>query len=131
MRRRSVVAGIACVLAVAVAVAVVGCKTVIIRQESPPPVVVAAPPVVMYGAPPPPPVIVVGEPPPMIVERPGPRPSDLHVWIGGYHEYRGGRYVWVPGRWDRPPRPAAVWVPPHYDRLDRGYRYTPGYWMAR
>ncbi|MEI9974771.1 MAG: hypothetical protein WDO73_23630 [Ignavibacteriota bacterium] len=29
----------------------------------------------------------------------------------GFYDYRGGRYVWVPGRWMRPPRAHAVWVP--------------------
>ena len=76
--------------------------------------------------PPPPPVsrVVVGR-------RPGPR----YVWTGGYWGWGarpGGRrgYVWVPGRWRRPPRRNAVWVAPRWRATRGGYRFVPGRWRA-
>ncbi len=72
-------------------------------------------------------VIRIGPPAP-IVERPGPRPGAGFVWIGGYHRWDGGRYVWVPGRWDRPPRPHARWVAPHYTHRRGGYVFVEGHW---
>jgi hypothetical protein len=54
-------------------------------------------------------VIRIGPPAP-VVERRGPPPDRGYVWIAGYHRWEGDHYVWTPGRWDRPPRPGAVWV---------------------
>jgi threonine aldolase len=43
------------------------------------------------------------------------------VWVGGYHRWDGGRYVWVPGHYDRPPRPHAVWVQHHWVHRHGGW----------
>lgn len=67
-------------------------------------------------------------PPAPIVERPGPPPQHGFVWISGYHRWDGGRYVWVPGRWDRPPRPHARWVPAHYVHRHGGWFFIEGRW---
>ncbi|MGH9675024.1 MAG: hypothetical protein ACRD44_17770 [Bryobacteraceae bacterium] len=48
----------------------------------------------------------------------GARPG--YVWVDNYRDWRGRRWVHVPGRWMRPPRPHAVWVPGYFDR--RGHR---------
>lgn len=78
-------------------------------------------------------VIIVREAPPReIVEvRPAPPSSDF-VWVFGYHRWDGRRYVWVGGRWDRPPHRGAVWVRHQYIRVhdhDRnGWEYHPGHW---
>lgn len=66
-------------------------------------------------------------PPAPIVERPGP-PREGFVWIAGYHRWDGAHYVWVPGRWDRPPRPHAVWVPHHWVHRHGGYVLVEGHW---
>lgn len=47
-------------------------------------------------------VVRVGPPAPIVETRPV-APGPGFVWIAGYHRWDGGRYVWVPGRWDRPP----------------------------
>jgi len=55
----------------------------------------------------------VAPPPPeqeVVVVRPG------MVWIGGHHEWVGGRYVWRRG---------------YYERERRGYRWEPGRWERR
>lgn len=71
--------------------------------------------------------IRVGPPAP-IVERPGPPPHRGFVWVSGYHRWDGARYVWVPGRWDRPPRPRARWVPAHYNHRHGGWVFVEGHW---
>jgi hypothetical protein len=67
-------------------------------------------------------------PPPLRYEvRPAPPGPDF-VWVNGYWAWRDGRYVWIPGHWDRPPYAGAYWVHPHYDRYERGWVYRDGYW---
>ncbi len=56
------------------------------------------------------------------------RPSPSHVWIGGYWGFEAGRRVWVPGRWDLPPRGGVVWVAPRWVRHGHGYVFIPGVW---
>lgn len=68
-------------------------------------------------APPPPRYAVVGV-------APGPG----YVWAEGFWDWRGGRYVWVTGRWMRPPHPGAVWVPAGWVEGRRGYGFHPGHW---
>lgn len=46
------------------------------------------------------------------------------VWIAGHHEWRDGRWVWIGGYYDYPPRRGGYWVPAHYHN---GY-YRPGHW---
>jgi hypothetical protein len=67
--------------------------------------VVAPAPVVEVDVAPPPP------PPARVVEvRPG------FIYVEGRYEWRGGRHVWVDGR---------------YERERRGYRYVQGRWDRR
>jgi len=73
-------------------------------------------------------VVIRVAPPAPIVERRPPPPARGYVWIGGFHRWDGARYVWVPGRWDRPPRPHAVWVPAHYAHRHGGYVLIEGHW---
>jgi hypothetical protein len=68
-------------------------------------------------------------PPRPVVERVVPRPRGGMVWVGGYYRWTGRAYVWTPGRWAHPPRPAAVWVAPHWDFVaGRGYVFVAGFW---
>ena len=80
-------------------------------------------------------VVFVREAPPReIVEVRSARPGPDFVWVDGYHRWDDGRhgYVWVGGRWDRPPHHGAVWVKHEYvkvhDRDRDGYEYHPGHW---
>ena len=50
------------------------------------------------------------------------------IWIGPEWQWRGGRYVSVPGYWVKPGRYGAVWVPGHWQHSRRGYRWVPGHW---
>jgi hypothetical protein len=68
---------------------------------------------------------VGGPPPPPVVDyRPWAPPYPGAVWIAGHHEWRDGRWVWIGGYYDYPPRRGAHWVPAHYHD---GY-YRPGHW---
>jgi hypothetical protein len=67
------------------------------------------PPQAVYIAPPPP-------PPPLPPETQDRSPGDPNqIWIPGAYEWRGDRYVFVRGRWDRA-RPGRRWNPGHWDR---------------
>jgi hypothetical protein len=43
-------------------------------------------------------VVITVAPPTPIVETIPPSRGPDWVWDGGYHAYRGGKYVWVPGQ---------------------------------
>jgi hypothetical protein len=68
-----------------------------------------------YVAPPPPPPPVYAVPP---------SPGYGYAWVPGFYVRAGNHYRWTTGYWTRPPRRAAVWVAPRYQRN----RYHPGYW---
>lgn len=67
-------------------------------------------------------------PPPPIVERRPPPPERGFVWIDGYHRWDDGHYVWVPGRWDRPPQPHARWVAHHWVHRHGEWVLVEGHW---
>ena len=67
-------------------------------------------------------------PPAPIVEARVAAPGPGYVWIPGYHRWNGGAYVWTPGRWDRPPRVRARWVPSHWAQDRRGWYFVDGRW---
>jgi hypothetical protein len=97
-----------------------GCRPVIVHERE-----------TVVAAPPPPQVVYVAEappPPPRIIVERGAPPSRGHLWIEGYYVYDRGRYTWVAGHWEAPPRGKTRWEPPHWDRADRGGHYTPGAW---
>lgn len=58
----------------------------------------------------------------------GDAPGPDYVWIGGYWAHRGAGWAWVPGRWERRPRPDADWVPGRWEQRPRGYVWVPGHW---
>ena len=74
--------------------------------------------------------IIIGRqpPPPMRYERRPPMPGEGYAWVDGYWGNNGGRYVWVPGRWDRPPYAGAYWSHPHYDHYQDGWHMHEGHW---
>jgi hypothetical protein len=67
-------------------------------------------------------------PPPLRYERRPLPPGAGFVWIDGYWGVNGGRYVWVPGRWDHPPYAGAYWSHGHWDHYPEGWRYHEGHW---
>ena len=57
-----------------------------------------------------------------------PPPAYGYVWRGGFYDWNGYGYGWVPGTWIRPPYAGAVWVGPRWAYSPRGARWTRGYW---
>jgi hypothetical protein len=100
-----------------------GCvqRTVYVRQPPPPPGAVEPAPeqpaeVVVTEAPPAPQVEVR-------IAAPGPE----FVWTPGYWAWHG-HWVWVGGRWARPPHRHAVWVAGHWGHRGHGYVWIGGRW---
>ena len=73
-------------------------------------------------------VVIRVAPPRAVVERRVVRPGRDYIWIDGYHRWDGRAYAWVPGRWERPPRPHARWVAHRYVRRGGGWVYVEGHW---
>jgi len=69
----------------------------------------------------------VGPPAPIVETRIG-APGPGYMWLPGFYRWEGRNYVWVPGRWDRPPRARATWVPAHWARDRRGWYFVEGRW---
>ncbi len=75
--------------------------------------------------------ITTGRPPaPRREVRPA-RPGPDYVWVGGFYDNDGGRYGWIPGRWERRAAPDAYWIPSRYVRTSRGTIYEPGHWSTQ
>jgi hypothetical protein len=67
-------------------------------------------------------------PPPIRVETYGPAPDPGDIWINGYWGYQTNSYVWIPGRWDRPPRGRGRWEDGRWERRGDRYRWHDGRW---
>lgn len=50
------------------------------------------------------------------------------IWVPGFWNWAGSRYVWTSGRWERPPHGYNHWRPGAWHRTQRGYRWTGGRW---
>jgi len=106
----------------------------VVYAPAPAPVVVAPAPVVVAPAPAPivveqPAVIVVHRPPPVVPVEIRPRPPGREfIWVPGYYRARGEAWEWVPGGYQRPPRPGAVWVEPRYESRGTEVHVTMGFW---
>jgi len=55
-------------------------------------------------------------------------PGPGYVWTDGYWDQRGGRWVWINGRWLRPPHRRATWVPGTWVQDHHRWRFRRGYW---
>ena len=55
-------------------------------------------------------------------------PSAEYAWIPGYWYWSGYEYVWVQGRYARPPAPGHVYVRSGWVASGSGYRFVSGYW---
>jgi len=95
-------------------------------------VVVEAPaPAVVVEAPAPTATVEVNVAPPAIrFERRLPRPGVEFVWVPGYWHWRGGAYVWIGGRWDRPQEEGAIWITPRWRHHGHRWVFEPGRWRG-
>lgn len=73
-------------------------------------------------------VYVPTAPPPeareVVVRSPGPG----YVWIPGHHRWDGHVYVWVSGRWERPPARRGHWVSGRWHHDQHGWFWVEGHW---
>ena len=72
--------------------------------------------------------ITTGRPPARRREVRSARPGADYIWINGFYNDDGGRWGWVPGRWERRAQPNGYWIPARYIRTRRGTIYEPGHW---
>jgi hypothetical protein len=56
------------------------------------------------------------------------QPSPLHVWVTGYWVWQEGKFNWVAGHWELPPRGTDTWVAPRWEKRGDSYAFTPGFW---
>lgn len=56
------------------------------------------------------------------------RPSPRHVWVSGYWRHDGRVFVWMPGRWDLPPREYRTWEPHRWESRGGTYIFVEGRW---
>jgi hypothetical protein len=74
-------------------------------------------------------VLVRTAPPPPRYALVGAAPGPGYVWTAGYWDWRGANWVWVEGRWMRPPRPHAVWVGARWTEARPGrWAFQRGHW---
>jgi len=87
--------------------------------------------IIIREGPPPPEVIVRQPPPPPREEVRIAPPSEADVWVPGYWNWNNNDWVWLQGRWQRPPEHRATWVPGQWtQRGERGelWAWRPGHW---
>lgn len=85
----------------------------------------------LTACPPPPPgriYVRTGPPPAVQAEVIGTAPGPEFIWVPGYHRWEEGRYVWVAGRWDRPPHARAKWVAGRWKHDHNGWFWIEGRW---
>ena len=71
---------------------------------------------------------VSAPPPPLAVGAVGYAPGPGFVWVDGFWDLHGSRWVWVSGRWRRPPRHGGVWVRSYWEPRGRSWHFHRGYW---
>jgi hypothetical protein len=121
MKLRNWLGGLALVTSIG---AVAGC-TAEVRTR---PVVVTPPVVEVTATAPTAEVVVETAPPAPIVEVEVARPG--FVFVRGYHEWVGGRYVWRAGHYEAERR-GHVWQHAHYENRGGRHVFIPGRWVRR
>jgi hypothetical protein len=69
--------------------------------------------------------IEIAPPAPQVEVVPAPRVG--YVWAPGYWEWRGGRHVWVGGRWMHE-RAGYRWVPERWEQRGNRWHFEHGHW---
>ena len=67
-------------------------------------------------------------PPRAVVERRVVAPGPGYIWQDGYQQWNGNSYVWVAGRWVRPPHRHARWTAGRWVHNSHGYYWQEGRW---
>ncbi len=80
----------------------------------------------------PPPVLplaYVDTQPPPPQDEAVPQPKAGFVWVRGYWEFLGGKWVWHGGAWQAA-REGATWRDGHWERRDDHYHWVEGRWSG-
>jgi hypothetical protein len=68
-------------------------------------------------------------PPAIRIETRSGRPGPGYSWVPGYYRWDGGAYVWVSGRWERPPHRHHRWARGHWaHHRHHGWFWVEGHW---
>jgi len=70
----------------------------------------------------------IGPPPPPRYGFVGVAPGPGYMWTDGFWDLHGSRWVWSPGRWQRPPRSGMRWHPNEWRNEHGHYRMYRGGW---
>jgi hypothetical protein len=73
-------------------------------------------------------VVVRIAPPRVVVQKRDHSPGRGYMWVQGYQNWDGEHYVWVPGRWEQPPRANARWVKHRWNHQRNGWVMVEGHW---
>jgi hypothetical protein len=73
-------------------------------------------------------VYVPNGPPTVVAEVTTTSPGGGYVWVPGYHSWNGSAYVWVGGRWERPPHGRAHWEAGRWQHGQHGWYWRDGRW---
>ncbi|MEO8481813.1 MAG: hypothetical protein ABI634_06350 [Acidobacteriota bacterium] len=73
-------------------------------------------------------VYVRARPPAAVFEARAASPGPGFTWIGGFYRWTGRDYIWIPGHYERAPRPRAAWVPERWVHDRRGWYLVEGHW---
>ena len=75
-------------------------------------------------------VIVKVRPAPRPIKRVRPRrPGPRYQWVAAGWKIKRGRYVYVPGRWVKPPRRGVRWRTGRWKRVNGGFVWVQGRWV--
>ena len=120
MTMRSGLAGLAGLLAAALAAALAGCivspyptATAVVPSQQP------TDETEEQASEPPPPLPVYEQPP---------APEEGYIWVPGVWRWGPEGYFWVPGTWVMPPSVGLLWTPGYWAFVGTVYVFHPGYW---
>ena len=73
-------------------------------------------------------VYITRQPPVERVEVISAAPAVGFVWIRGWWAWRGAKFEWMPGRWERPIEGRREWVPHRWVHDRNGWYLVDGHW---
>ena len=75
-------------------------------------------------------VVAPNPPPPPRAEAPPPPPGPEMVWTEGHWSWKPDvhNYVWAEGKYAKPPRPHAAWMPGRWTQRTEGWVWDEGRW---
>jgi hypothetical protein len=69
-------------------------------------------------------------PPAPQAENPGPAPSPADVYVGGSWKQQSGKYVWLKGRWQAPPKAGLSLQQARWVEVGGKWEHHPAHWVT-